>query len=250
MEAVSGAGILSGMLRIERPGAASAADFHDREVPDGDDVLVWWFEPSSPALILGSTQSEDLLNVDRCRERGVEVVERRSGGGLVFVSSRHTLWVDVIVPRTHPAWRVDVGRASEWIGEVWLDALSRSSLAGVDRPLSIHRGAQEATTWSKLICFAGRGPGEIFDERGRKVVGISQRRTRSWARFQCALSLRWEPSVFVDLILDGPRTSDILHAGFDVGSGFDVARVRDSFTESLAGALSSAESAVLLDNDS
>ena len=237
------------MLRIERPVAASAAEFHDREVPDGDDVLVWWFESSSPALILGSTQSEVLLNVDRCRERGVDVVKRRSGGGLVFVSSRHTLWVDVIVPRKHPAWKVDVGRASEWIGEVWLDALSPSSVDVVDRPLSIHRGGQEATTWSKLICFAGRGPGEIFDDRGRKVVGISQRRTRAWARFQCALSLRWEPSLFVDLIPDGPTIADVEHAGFDVGSGFDVERVRDSFTESLASALSSAESSVPLDVD-
>lgn len=237
------------MLRIERPVAASAADFHDREVPDGDDVLVWWFEPTVPALILGSTQSEDLLDLDRCRQRGVDVVKRRSGGGLVFVSPHHTLWVDVIVPRDHPAWRVDVGRASEWIGEVWLAALSRSSIDSGDRPLWIHRGAQESTTWSKLICFAGRGPGEIFDERGRKVVGISQRRTRSWARFQCALSLRWEPSVFVDLIPDGPTIADVAHAGFDVGVGFDVESVRRSFAESLASALSSATPSVPIDED-
>jgi hypothetical protein len=45
------------MLLIERPGAASAAEFHHREVPTGDDVLVWWFDPSTPALVLGSTQS-------------------------------------------------------------------------------------------------------------------------------------------------------------------------------------------------
>lgn len=226
------------MLRIERPVAASAADFHAREVPDGDDVRVWWFEPNSPALILGSTQSEDLLNLDRCRQRDVEVVKRRSGGGLVFVSSRHTLWVDVIVPRNHPAWRVDVGRASEWIGEVWLAALTRLSFDFGGRPPSIHRGAQETTTWSKLICFAGRGPGEIFDHRGRKVVGISQRRTRSWARFQCALSLRWEPSVFVDLISGGPEVADIEHMGFDAGADLDVERLRDSFTEALERALS------------
>ncbi len=228
------------MLLIERPGAASAAEFHHREVPTGDDVLVWWFDPSTPALVLGSTQSEELLDRDLCRARGVDVVKRHSGGGLVLVSARHTLWVDVIVPSSHPAWRVDVGRASEWMGEVWLDTLTRSS-SGIDGDsFTLHRGAYESTTWSKLVCFAGRGPGEIFDDRGRKVVGISQRRTRSWARFQCALSLLWEPSMFVDLVVDGPRPSDVAEAGHTVDASFDSERVRESFTASLEAALRSA----------
>jgi lipoate-protein ligase A len=229
------------MLLIERPVAASAAEFHHREVPTGDDVLLWWFEPLAPALVLGSTQSDALLDRDLCRARGVDVVKRHSGGGLVLVSARHTLWADVILPSSHPAWRVDIGRASEWMGEVWLDALSRSSNGFDDRSLTIHRGAHESSTWSKLVCFAGRGPGEIFDERGRKVVGISQRRTRSWARFQCAMSLRWEPSVFADLIIDGPSVSDIEDAGFTVGSSFDATKMRESFAESLQSAVRSAD---------
>jgi hypothetical protein len=38
----------------------------------------------------------------------------------------------------------------------------------------------------------------------RKVVGISQRRTRWWARFQCASYLRWDPAGLVRL-LASPR---------------------------------------------
>lgn len=86
--------------------------------------------------------------------------------------------------------------------------------------------------------FCGPGARRDFDHRGRKVVGISQRRTRSWARFQCALSLRWEPSVFVDLISGGPEVADIEHMGFDAGADLDVERLRDSFTEALERALS------------
>ena len=220
--------------------AASAAEFHHREVPSGDDVLLWWFDPVAPAVVLGSTQSEELLDRDLCRVRGVDVVQRHSGGGLVLVSPRHTLWADVIVPSGHPAWRADVGRASEWMGEVWRDALTRSS-DGIDgSALTLHRGAYESSTWSKLVCFAGRGPGELFDDRGRKVVGISQRRTRSWARFQCALSLRWEPSMFVDLLVDGPRQTEVVDAGYTVDASFDAERVRESFTASLEDALRAA----------
>lgn len=220
--------------------AASAAEFHHREVPSGDDVLLWWFDPVAPAVVLGSTQSEELLDRDLCRARGVDVVKRHSGGGLVLVSPRHTLWADVIVPSGHPAWRADVGRASEWMGEVWRDALTRSS-DGIDgSTLTLHRGAYESSTWSKLVCFAGRGPGELFDDRGRKVVGISQRRTRSWARFQCALSLRWEPSMFVDLLVDGPRQTEVADAGYTVDASFDAERVRESFTASLEDALRAA----------
>lgn len=220
--------------------AASAAEFHHREVPSGDDVLLWWFDPVAPAVVLGSTQSEELLDRDLCRARGVDVVKRHSGGGLVLVSPRHTLWADVIVPSGHPAWRADVGRASEWMGEVWRDALTRSS-DGIDgSALTLHRGAYVSSTWSKLVCFAGRGPGELFDDRGRKVVGISQRRTRSWARFQCALSLRWEPSMFVDLLVDGPRQTEIADAGYTVDAPFDAERVRESFTASLEDALRAA----------
>ena len=45
--------------------------------------------------------------------------------------------------------------------------------------------------WSEWVCFAGLGPGEVT-VGGAKVVGISQRRTRHAARFQCAALLRWD----------------------------------------------------------
>jgi lipoate-protein ligase A len=59
------------------------------------------------------------------------------------------------------------------------------------------------TAWSSLVCFSGLGPGEVH-AGGRKVVGISQRRTRGWARFQCAAYLRWDPDALVALLAE-PR---------------------------------------------
>ena len=59
------------------------------------------------------------------------------------------------------------------------------------------------TEWSSLVCFAGRGPGEVFVD-ARKAVGISQRRTRDGARFQCAIHRRWDPATLVGLLAE-PR---------------------------------------------
>ena len=49
------------------------------------------------------------------------------------------------------------------------------------------------------MCFAGLGPGEVLVD-GRKVVGISQRRDRFGARFQCTALLAWPTEVLVDLL--------------------------------------------------
>jgi lipoate-protein ligase A len=56
-----------------------------------------------------------------------------------------------------------------------------------------------STPWSASVCFAGLGPGEVTVD-GRKVVGLSQRRTREAALFQCCAALRWEPERLLDLL--------------------------------------------------
>jgi lipoate-protein ligase A len=49
------------------------------------------------------------------------------------------------------------------------------------------------------VCFAGLAPREV-SWQGRKVVGISQRRTRVGARFQCALLHGWDPDPLLDVL--------------------------------------------------
>ena len=61
------------------------------------------------------------------------------------------------------------------------------------------RGALQTSNWSETVCFAGVGPGEIVSG-ARKVLGISQRRTRDIARFQCALYRHWDAEALVSLL--------------------------------------------------
>jgi lipoate-protein ligase A len=184
-----------------------AADFHALVVPVPATRAVWVAEPTAPVLVLGSTQPRSVV-VDPT----IEVVQRRSGGGAVLVVPGDLLWIDVIVPFGDDLWDDDVGRATHWLGDAWADALHRMGVAG-----RVHTGPMVRTEWSHRICFAGVGPGEVLDPDGRKLVGISQRRTRGSARFQCAALLRWDPAV-------GPMVGVPVDAIADVATGIDVPR--------------------------
>jgi lipoate-protein ligase A len=173
----------------------AAAGFHAREVPIPAHRTVWCFEPATPALVLGSAQPEATVDREACARAGVDVVRRRSGGGAVLLVPGQVLWVDVVVPAGDPLWRDDIGVATHWLGDAWSAALVAMS---VSRAV-VHRGPLVRAPWSDVVCFAGLGPGEVTID-GRKVVGISQRRTRHFARFQCAALLAWDPAALVALL--------------------------------------------------
>ncbi len=147
--------------------------------------------------MLGSTQAP--IAVD-----GIEVCRRRSGGGAVLVHPGDVLWIDVLLPRHDRLWDDDVGRAAHWLGEAWRDALG----VGV-----VHTGGMVRSSWSSLICFAGVGPGEVLVD-GAKVVGISQRRTRAGARFQCVVLRTWDPTELARIFAPGQwrEVADVLES--------------------------------------
>ncbi len=173
----------------------SAAAFHDRDLPDPVRRVVWWFEVTRPAVALGSTQSLDVVDHDAAAAAGVEVLRRRSGGGAVWLAPGGVTWVDVVVPAADPRWVDDVGRAAIWLGQTWVAALAALGIEGA----SLHDGPIVASAHSALVCFAGLAPGEVT-VGGRKTVGISQRRTRGGARFQCAVLHHWDPRPLVDVL--------------------------------------------------
>jgi len=140
---------------------------------------------SAKTLVLGSSQPTDSVDSTALRDAGVAITSRRSGGGAVLVSAEDLVWFDVIIDDTHPHWDPDVSRSFEWLGRACQDAL-----ADFDIHTSMHTGRLQSSKWSSLICFAGLGPGELAID-GRKVVGMSQRRTRNRARFQVAILRRW-----------------------------------------------------------
>jgi lipoate-protein ligase A len=154
-----------------------------------------------PTLVLGSTQPAGAVTGSALRSRSVELVRRRGGGGAVYLEPGNHLWLDAWIPRQDPLWSDDVSMAAEWVGRWWRQGLADPAEAGPAGAagLSIHTGRAVPGRLGELVCFAGRGPGEVFDG-DRKVVGLSQWRSREGALFSSCAYLSWDPAPLLDLL--------------------------------------------------
>ena len=65
--------------------------------------------------------------------------------------------------------------------------------------MSVLEGALRSDALGTRVCFVSEGPGEVVTASG-KVVGISQRRTRNGARFQCCLYVAPRLGHFLDVL--------------------------------------------------
>lgn len=148
-------------------------------------------------LVLGSGQSRDVIDPTSLSVASLR--RRRGGGGLVLLQPRD-LWVDWWVPRGDSRWSADVHVSSLQAGTWWADALEPF----VGAPVVVHRGALRGAAAHRVVCFAGRGPGEVF-LAGRKLVGVTQWRVRE--------------GVFLSSVLHAEATSDVLRYLADIPEG-------------------------------
>ncbi len=191
-----------------------ADQFHRRTVSEPVVNEVWVHAVTGPALVLGSSQPDNLIDQDRAAASGVEVARRRSGGGLVGLVPGNDCWIDVILARSSPLWCDDIGLAFGWLGRVWAGALIEL-LAPVDAAtVSVHPGPLLRSAAGRLVCFAGLGPGEV-SVGGRKVVGLSLRRWKTGARFQCAMTWLWQPEL-LSSYLEPAALATLRAAGLDL----------------------------------
>lgn len=175
------------------------ATFHARPFHDAGRALWVPVLTSTPTLVLGNHQPDSDVDTDKLRSEGIELTTRRSGGGAVLVSAGDVIWFDVVIPASDPLWDPDVGRSFDWLGHACQRALSNLGVA-----TDLHSGRLVQNEWSRKICFSSLGPGELTRD-GRKLVGMSQRRTRDAARIQVAILRRW----------DGPRHAAFLRLDAD-----------------------------------
>lgn len=166
-------------------------------------------EPTSGAVVLGSTQSDSTVDFVRCAAAGLDVLRRRSGGGAVIVRPDAQVWIDVFLPRSDARFSDDVLASFSFLGQVWRAALA-ATVEAPSPPIVVSGAETTATRWSKILCFAGRGAGEVMLE-GRKIVGISQRRDRSGAWFHSMAMLDFDPFELPPLL--GLTGDDQLEAG-------------------------------------
>ena len=168
--------------------------------------------PSDSSVVLGSAQSESDLDAFSCADHGYGITRRHSGGGAVVIDPGSVVWIDLFVPSHDPLWERDVAVASHWVGDLWSRELSKLDAGGLVP--STHRGPMVKSLWSGQCCFAGLGPGEVT-LGPRKVVGLSQRRTRSGTWFFTMAYVAGEPRAAADLFALDDESRDDLRRTID-----------------------------------
>lgn len=207
--------------RLERRSGTSQ-ELHDLDLDAGGEPdaavsrLVRWNQVTDASLVVGSAQPPASIDPAGLEAAGLRSARRRSGGGAVLLLPGAQVWVDVFLPSDDELWCDDVDRSAWWLGAVWVDALGSLLPHWGDR-LSVHHAASTDPAAGRIACFASVGPGEVLVD-GRKLVGVSQRRTRRWARFQCVVHLRWDATPVLSSLSDPGRTPDLVHALGDVAA--------------------------------
>ena len=147
-------------------------------------------------LILGSSQSRESVDLNQCAKWRVDVINRRTGGGSIFLTPTNLLWVDFIITRGDVLWDDDIHRSSLWVANTWKVALE----ALISTPLTIASQVSQKSDLEKSFCFAGTSIGELVFE-SRKLVGISQRRTRDKCIFSTGIYVTYDTDLHSRLFL-------------------------------------------------
>jgi lipoate-protein ligase A len=167
-----------------------------------------WTRATFPALVLGSGQRppEGWLPPD-----GLALVRRGTGGGAVVCDSDY-LMLDIALPPGDARILDDVTESYRWLAVRLLEALGRLGVEGLGwmEPTLLRQRDEAAREAARIACFAGHGPYEVLDARGRKLVGLAQRRRRGAALLQAAAYLAGDRSALADLLwLNGAARDDL-----------------------------------------
>jgi lipoate-protein ligase A len=191
---------------------------------EGQPVL-FTYRWSGPALVLGYSQRPSTVNVEACRELGVPVYRRCTGGTGVLHGD--SLSLSLALPAFHP-WAAGIEPLYD--GFV---AAGAEALAGMGCRVERGRGRAKPYHERSPICFED----QLFESllvKGRKVLGCAQARRKKSVLVHGALVFRSDPSLLARLFdISAERA---VNAVGETGP-LDAHATAERFAGSLASAL-------------
>jgi len=161
-----------------------------------------------PAVVLGYAQPPHDVDLDWCRDRGIPVLRRLTGG--TGVIHRGDLGVALSLPASHPWAEGIVGLYDRFLDVVEPALVELGS--AVERIEKPRRGSRDRSP----ICFEDQLVDTLIVD-GRKAVGCSQTRRRGGVLIHAAILLGLDADLYARIF------------------GVDVHRVRDGLAPAVTG---------------
>lgn len=109
---------------------------------------------------------------------------RNSGGGAVAVAPSSQLWLTIYLRPDDPLVVRSIERSFDFLGHVLLRSLTVSGVVECEVV-----GEPRNKAAGRILCYAGSSFGEVTCG-GRKLVGLSQRRTLQWITFHVMIPIK------------------------------------------------------------
>jgi lipoate-protein ligase A len=140
---------------------------------------------ASPAVVLGLAlhhRREQVVDLERCAQTGVEVLERSAGGGAVLLDDG-MLCCAICLPHAD----ADLTESYRWLGDHFAARLGlrRVEVEEARADVARLRGSAVLNT-----CYGALSPHEVVNASNAKVVGFAQVRRKHAALFQVGVLLR------------------------------------------------------------
>jgi lipoyl(octanoyl) transferase len=176
-------------LLMESQGAPS-------EAPPALRFYAW----SEPSITVGYFQDPAAIaRRFRCKEQGISVVKRLTGGGMVLHGK--DLTASIALPSPNPFLPNEVKSSYLKVNEAFMAGL-RAAYPGLDfapcKDAASPRGREER------ICFENPSCYDLLLD-GRKVVGSSQRRSGGKMLHQTTLFFERPSAQVIEMVLEGLR---------------------------------------------
>jgi lipoyl(octanoyl) transferase len=198
-------------LPAEQPREALARDeaLLEQVLHDGEPLLRWWVA-ATPAVVVGlglSQRLAEVVDLERCREAGIDVVQRKAGGGALLLDA-HMLCGAICLPTSVVS--ADLTESYRWLGDRLATTLRGAGVTGARRVEVNEARADVAALRSRddptasillATCYGALSPHEVVvGSEKRKLVGLAQVRRRHAALFQFGI-LVCDQSPLADYLL-------------------------------------------------
>jgi lipoate-protein ligase A len=161
-------------------------------------------KPEFSAIVLGSTQFSDAWSFS-----GIPIVKRNTGGSAVFIKKAQFGWVELYIPFVLAAG-LKPKETFLKVGTAFKNAFGNLGLKNI----SIYHKQEIFNGIAKVLCFASRAKGEVVESSNeKKILGLSQRRTREFIKIQSGFMNVYDPEFHVDLykfLSKEPKVSKIV----------------------------------------